>query len=152
MNLINQKLFDFECDAYHDGEFTRVSTEDILGKWSIFFFYPADFSFVCPTELGDMQEHYAHLQELNCEVYSVSEDSHYVHKAWADATETIGKIKYPMLADPNGQLARFFGVLDEASGMAYRASFLLLVQKGTSNLMKSTTWVLVVMLKNLFVN
>ncbi|HNB76657.1 redoxin domain-containing protein, partial [Megasphaera stantonii] len=53
MNLINQKLFDFECDAYHDGEFTRVSTEDILGKWSIFFFYPADFSFVCPTELGD---------------------------------------------------------------------------------------------------
>lgn len=125
MNLINQKLFDFECDAYHDGEFTRVSTEDILGKWSIFFFYPADFSFVCPTELGDMQEHYAHLQELNCEVYSVSEDSHYVHKAWADATETIGKIKYPMLADPNGQLARFFGVLDEASGMAYRASFIV---------------------------
>lgn len=55
MNLINQKLFDFECDVYHDGEFTRVSTEDILGKWSIFFFYPADFSFVCPTELGDMQ-------------------------------------------------------------------------------------------------
>lgn len=125
MNLINQKLFDFECDAYHDGEFTRVSTEDILGKWSIFFFYPADFSFVCPTELGDMQEHYAHLQELNCEVYSVSEDSHYVHKAWADATETIGKIKYPMLADPNGQLARFFGVLDESSGMAYRASFIV---------------------------
>lgn len=125
MNLINQKLFDFECDAYHDGEFTRVSTEDILGKWSIFFFYPADFSFVCPTELGDMQEHYAHLQELNCEVYSVSEDSHYVHKAWADATETIGKIKYPMLANPNGQLARFFGVLDEASGMAYRASFIV---------------------------
>ena len=98
-----------------------------------------------------MQEHYAHLQELNCEVYSVSEDSHYVHKAWADATETIGKIKYPMLADPNGQLARFFGVLDEASGMAYRASFIV-SPEGTSNLMKSTTWVLVVMLKNLFVN
>ena len=125
MNLINQKLFDFECDAYHDGEFTRVSTEDILGKWSIFFFYPADFSFVCPTELGDMQEHYAHLQELNCEVYSVSEDSHYVHKAWADATETIGKIKYPMLADPTGTITRNFGVMIEEEGLALRGSFVV---------------------------
>lgn len=123
--MINQQLLDFECMAYKDGEFIEVSTKDVLGKWSIFFFYPADFSFVCPTELGDMQDHYARLQELNCEVYSVSEDSHFVHKAWADATDTIGKIKYTMLADPNGQLGRFFGVLNEALGQTYRASFIV---------------------------
>lgn len=125
MNLINTKLLDFECDAYQDGEFIKVKTEDVLGKWSIFFFYPADFSFVCPTELGDMQDHYAHLKELNCEVYSVSEDSHFVHKAWADATDTIGKIKYPMLADPTGKIARFFGVLNEELGQAYRGTFIV---------------------------
>ncbi len=125
MNLINTKLLDFECDAYQDGEFIKVSTADVLGKWSVFFFYPADFSFVCPTELGDMQDHYDHLKELNCEVYSVSEDSHFVHKAWADATDTIGKIKYPMLADPNGKIARFFGVLNEDLGQAYRGTFIV---------------------------
>lgn len=125
MNLINTKLFDFKCDAYQDGEFIEVSTNDVLGKWSIFFFYPADFSFVCPTELGDMQDHYTHLKELNCEIYSVSTDSHFVHKAWADATDTIGKIKYPMLADPSGKISRFFGVLDEEAGQAYRGSFIV---------------------------
>ena len=125
MNLINTKLLDFECDAYQNGEFIKVKTEDILGKWSIFFFYPADFSFVCPTELGDMQDHYDYLKELNCEVYSVSEDSHFVHKAWADATDTIGKIKYPMLADPTGKIARFFGVLNEELGQAYRGTFII---------------------------
>lgn len=125
MNMINTKLLDFECDAYQDGEFIKVATSDVLGKWSIFFFYPADFSFVCPTELGDMQDHYEELKKIGCEIYSVSEDSHFVHKAWADATDTIGKIKYPMLADPNGKLARFFGVLNEDLGQAYRASFIV---------------------------
>lgn len=124
-NLINTKLIDFEVDAYQKGEFIKVKTEDIIGKWSVFFFYPADFSFVCPTELGDLQDHYQGFKDANCEIYSVSEDSHFVHKAWADATDTIGKIEYPMLADPNGKLARFFGVLDEEAGQALRGSFVV---------------------------
>lgn len=125
MSLINKKLEDFTVQAYHDGEFKEVTLEDVKGKWSIFFFYPADFSFVCPTELADLQDNYAKLQEINCEVYSVSTDSHFVHKAWADATDTIGKIKYPMLADPAHVLSRQFDVLIEETGQALRGTFIV---------------------------
>ena len=125
MSLINQKLFDFECDAYHDGEFTRVSTEDILGKWSVFFFYPADFTFVCPTELEDLSNKYEEFKKVDCEIYSVSTDTHFVHKAWHDASESIRKITYPMLADPTGALSRAFGVMIEEDGMAYRGTFVV---------------------------
>ncbi|MDE5627263.1 MAG: peroxiredoxin, partial [Candidatus Amulumruptor sp.] len=96
---------------------------DVLGKWAVFFFYPADFTFVCPTELVDLAEKYDKLKSLGVEVYSVSTDSHFVHKAWHDASESIRKINYPMLADPTGLLSRAFGVMDEASGMAYRGTF-----------------------------
>ena len=79
--------------------------KDLLGKWSVFVFYPADFTFVCPTELGDLADNYEKFKEAGCEVYSVSTDTHFVHKAWADASDTIAKIQYPMLADPTGRLA-----------------------------------------------
>ena len=125
MSLINKKLEDFTVQAYHDGDFKEVSLTDIQGKWSVFFFYPADFTFVCPTELADLQDHYDALKEINCEVYSVSTDSHFVHKAWADATDTIGKIKYPMLADPAHVLSRQFEVLIEEAGQALRGTFIL---------------------------
>ena len=125
MSLINKKLEDFTVQAYHDGDFKEVSLSDIQGKWSVFFFYPADFTFVCPTELADLQDHYDALKEINCEVYSVSTDSHFVHKAWADATDTIGKIKYPMLADPAHVLSRQFEVLIEEAGQALRGTFIL---------------------------
>ncbi|WP_455661041.1 alkyl hydroperoxide reductase subunit C [Pradoshia sp.] len=125
MSLITKKLADFTVQAYHDGEFKEVTLEDVKGKWSIFFFYPADFTFVCPTELADLQDNYAKLQEINCEVYSVSTDSHFVHKAWADATDTIGKIKYPMLADPAHVLSRQFEVLIEEAGQALRGTFIV---------------------------
>ncbi|MGX7059392.1 alkyl hydroperoxide reductase subunit C [Vagococcus humatus] len=124
-NLINTELFEFETEAYRQGEFLTVSNQDVLGKWSIFFFYPADFSFVCPTELSELQKHYEELQNIGCEVYSVSTDTHFVHKAWADATDTIGQIKYTMLGDPTGQLSKFFGVYDENSGQAFRGSFVV---------------------------
>ena len=124
-NMINTELFEFQADAYRQGEFVTVNKEDVVGKWSIFFFYPADFSFVCPTELGDLQDHYEKIKELDCEVYSVSTDSHFVHKAWADATDTIGKIEYTMLADPSGKISRFFEVLDEHAGQAFRGSFIV---------------------------
>ncbi len=125
MSMINKKLEDFKVQAYHDGEFKEVTQDDVKGKWSVFFFYPADFSFVCPTELADVQDHYEEFKAMNCEVYSVSTDTHFVHKAWADATDTIGKIKYPMLADAAHVLSKQFGVLIEEDGLALRGTFIL---------------------------
>ena len=115
MSLINKKVSDFKVQAYQNGDFKEVTLEDIKGHWSVFVFYPADFTFVCPTELGDLADNYERFQEIGCEVYSVSTDSHFVHKAWADASETIGKIKYPMLADPTGKLTRDFDVMIEVN-------------------------------------
>ena len=109
-SLINEEVKAFKVQAYHNGAFEEITREDILGHWSVFFFYPADFTFVCPTELGDLQDFYEAFQECGCEIYSVSMDTHFVHKAWADASDTIKKIEYPMLADPTGELAKFFGV------------------------------------------
>ena len=125
MSMINKELSEFKVMAFHEGDFKSVSNEDILGKWTVFFFYPADFTFVCPTELVDLAEKYAELQSMGVEVYSVSTDSHFVHKAWHDASESIRKIKYPMLADPTGALSRAFGVLIEEEGMAYRGTFVV---------------------------
>lgn len=123
--IINAKVPEFRVQAYHNGEFKEVTNKDIEGKWAIFFFYPADFTFVCPTELEDLQNKYAQLKEMGVEVYSVSTDSHFVHKAWHDTSERIKKIEYPMLADPTGLLARAFGVMIEEDGMAYRGTFVV---------------------------
>ena len=123
--VINAKVPEFRVQAYHNGEFKEVTNKDIEGKWAIFFFYPADFTFVCPTELEDLQDKYAKLKEMGVEVYSVSTDSHFVHKAWHDTSERIKKIEYPMLADPTGLLARAFGVMIEEDGMAYRGTFVV---------------------------
>lgn len=124
-NLINKELPEFTVDAYHQGQFKKISKEDLKGKWSVFFFYPADFTFVCPTELQDLAEHYEEFAKINAEVYSVSCDTHFVHKAWADTTDTIKSVQYPMLADPTGALARFFGVMIEEEGLALRGSFIV---------------------------
>lgn len=123
--LINTKVTDFKVQAYHNNSFKTVTSNDLNGKWSVFFFYPADFTFVCPTELGDMADKYAEFQKMGVEVYGVSTDTHFTHKAWHDASETIKKIKYPMLADPTGHLSRSFGVYIEEAGMAYRGTFLV---------------------------
>ncbi len=123
--IINSKIPDFKVQAYHEGAFKTVTRGDLNGKWSIFFFYPADFTFVCPTELGDMADRYEEFKKMGVEVYSVSTDTHFVHKAWHDASETIKKIKYPMLADPTGALSRAFGVHIEEEGLAYRGTFVV---------------------------
>lgn len=125
MSLLQTTPQDFELWYYQNKNFAQLTRNDLLGHWSVLFFYPADFTFVCPTELADMAELYPRFQAENCEVYSVSEDTHFVHKAWADASETIRKISFPMLADPAGVLARQFGVLDESCGQAWRATILL---------------------------
>lgn len=124
-NLINKAVGDFKVQAYHKGEFREITKADTLGHWSVFFFYPADFTFVCPTELGDLADFYEEFQGIGCEIYSVSEDTHFVHKAWADASDTIKKIEYPMLGDPAGVLARDFGVLVEDDGQALRGTFVV---------------------------
>jgi len=123
--LINSKIPEFKVQAYHQGEFRTVSQEDLKGKWSIFFFYPADFTFVCPTELVDVAEKYEEFKKMGVEVYSVSTDTHFTHKGWHDASESIKKINYPMLADPTGALSKAFGVYIEEEGLAYRGTFLV---------------------------
>lgn len=125
MNMINSTVKPFAVKGYRQGQFVDVSEADISGKWAVFFFYPADFTFVCPTELGDLADHYAELQSRGVEVYSVSTDTHFTHKAWHESSETIGKIDYTMLGDPTGTLTRNFGVMREAEGLAERASFIV---------------------------
>lgn len=125
MSLIGKKIEDFKVEAYHNGEFTVVTSEDVKGKWGVFFFYPADFTYVCPTELGDLADNYDKFKEIGTEIYSISEDTHFVHKAWADASETIRKIQYPMLGDPTGALARQFDVLIEEEGLTLRGTFIV---------------------------
>ena len=125
MSMIHKEISDFRTYAYHGGEFKFVSKEDILGKWSVFFFYPADFTFVCPTELEDLAQNYPQFQSIGCEIYSVSTDTHFVHKAWHDASERIRSITYPMLSDPTHSLAKDFQVLIEEEGLAERGTFII---------------------------
>ncbi|MDP0499176.1 MAG: alkyl hydroperoxide reductase subunit C [Verrucomicrobiales bacterium] len=124
MSIINSTIPEFSAQAYHNGDFVSVSTDDVKGKWSVFCFYPADFTFVCPTELGDLADHYEKLQSLGVEVYSVSTDTHFTHKAWHDASETIRKIKFPMIGDPTGAISRGFDVMIEEEGLALRGTFI----------------------------
>ncbi len=125
MSMINKEISDFAVQAYVDNSFKTVTKADVLGKWSVFFFYPADFTFVCPTELEDLANKYADFQEAGCEIYSVSTDTHFVHKAWHDASDRIKKIQYPMLADPTHALSKDFNVLIEEDGLAERGSFIV---------------------------
>ena len=125
MSLINSKIKPFSATAFKHGEFVQVSDEDVLGKWAVFFFYPADFTFVCPTELGDLADHYATLQERGVEIYAVSTDTHFTHKAWHDTSETIGKIQYYMIGDPMGIVTRNFDCMRADQGLADRGTFLV---------------------------
>src|SRR5512143_1840218 len=123
MSLIDTEITPFQATAYQNGAFVEVSDEDLRGEWSVVFFYPADFTFVCPTELGDLADNYAAFQEIGVEIYSVSTDTHFTHKAWHDTSETIGKIQYVMVGDPTGVISRNFEVMIEESGLADRGTF-----------------------------
>lgn len=115
----------FRAMAYHKDDFKEISLEDYKGKFVVLFFYPADFTFVCPTELEDMAAHYESLKESGVEVLSVSTDTHFVHKAWHDASETIKKIKFPMVADPEHKISNAYEVLRDEGGVADRATFII---------------------------
>ena len=125
MALINTTIKPFKATAFKEGKFVDVTDENVKGKWAIFFFYPADFTFVCPTELEDLAGIYPTLQSLNVEVYSVSTDTHFSHKAWHDTSPAIGKINYYMLGDQSGQITNNFDVMRPGVGLADRATFLV---------------------------
>ena len=125
MSLINKEVKDFSVQAFWNQEFQTVSKEDILGKWSVFFFYPADFTFICPTELEDLADKYEEFKKIGCEIYAVSCDSHFVHKAWHDTSDRIKKIQYPMLADPTHVLSKDFQVYIKEDGMSERGTFVV---------------------------
>ncbi|KEA07882.1 alkyl hydroperoxide reductase subunit C [Agrobacterium rhizogenes] len=125
MSVLNTAVKPFKAQAFKQGKFIEVTEADIAGKWAVFFFYPADFTFVCPTELGDVADNYAELQRLGVEVFSVSTDTHFTHKAWHDSSETIGKIQYAMIGDPTGTVTRNFDVMREAEGLADRGTFVI---------------------------
>ena len=125
MPIINTQVKPFKATAFHNGEFVDLTEANLKGKWSVVVFYPADFTFVCPTELGDLADNYAEFQKLGVEIYGVSTDSHFAHKAWHDTSDTIGKITYPLVGDPTAALARNFDVLIEEEGMALRGTFVI---------------------------
>ncbi|MFZ5780013.1 MAG: alkyl hydroperoxide reductase subunit C [Pseudomonadota bacterium] len=125
MSLINSEIKPFKATAFQQGEFIEVSDASVKGKWSVFFFYPADFTFVCPTELEDLADNYAEFRKLGVEIYSVSTDTHFSHKAWHDTSPAIRKIGYPMIADPTHVLSRNFDVLIEDAGIADRGTFVV---------------------------
>ena len=132
MSLINTEIKPFKATAFQKGKFIDVTDADLKGqdnqgrgKWSVVFFYPADFTFVCPTELEDLANSYAEFKKLGVEIYSVSTDTHFSHKAWHDTSEAIKKIDYVMVGDPTGTITRNFGVMIEEAGLADRGTFVV---------------------------
>jgi len=125
MVKIGEKVEDFQVKAYHNDDVKTLKLSDYKGKWVAVVFYPADFTFICPTELEELAVTYAEFQKEGCELLSVSTDTVFVHKAWHDASPAIKKIKFPMLADPSGALTRQFGTMIEAEGLSLRGSFVI---------------------------
>ena len=124
-NCVPTQIKPFKATAYHNGKFVDITEKDLMGKWSAVVFYPADFTFVCPTELEDLADNYAHFQKIGVEIYAVSTDTHFVHKGWADASPAIKKVKYPLVGDPTGTLSRNFEVMIEEAGLALRGTFVI---------------------------
>ncbi len=123
--VIGKVVENFMLEAFHNEDIKKINLSDYRGKWVILFFYPADFTFVCPTELEEMANHYDNFQSLNTEVLSVSTDTVFVHKAWHDQSPAIKKIKFPMVADPTGNLCRQMGVYIPEQGISWRGTFII---------------------------
>ncbi len=125
MSLINSQIKPFKATAFHNGKFVEVTEQTLKGKWSVFVFYPADFTFVCPTELEDLADNHAEFSKLGVEIYGISTDTHFAHKAWHDTSDAIRKVRYPLIGDPTATLARNFDVLIEEEGLALRGTFVI---------------------------
>ena len=122
---INKEAPKFTADAFYNGEIKKVNLEDYRGKWVVLVFYPADFTFVCPTELGSLADKYEEFKNINAEILSISTDTVFVHKAWWDNSETIKKIKYPMVADPTGKISKAYGTYIAEEGLSLRGTFII---------------------------
>lgn len=125
MVTINEKAPEFTEKAFINDDVKTVSLSEYKGKWLVLFFYPADFTFICPTELGELADNYDKFKALGVEVISVSTDTTFVHKAWHDNSPTIKKITFPMLADPTGRVCKAYGTYIDGEGLALRGTFLI---------------------------
>ncbi|MEK7568301.1 MAG: redoxin domain-containing protein [Patescibacteria group bacterium] len=125
MVKIGQAISDFELETFQDEQIKKIKLSDYRGKWLVLLFYPADFTFICPTELEEAAEHYEEFKKSGAEIMSVSTDTVFAHKAWHDTSAAIKKIKYPMAADPTGKLCKEFGVYIEEEGLSLRGSFII---------------------------
>ena len=125
MFAIGQPIPDGTYQAYHDESIRSVALNDCRGQWLILMFYPGDFTFVCPTELAEMAKLSPEFKKLGAQVYGVSTDSAYVHKAWHDSSPMIRTVGFPLIADTTGSLSRAFGVYLEDEGVALRGTFLI---------------------------
>lgn len=125
MVKIGQKVNDFEVQVYHNDDVKKLKLSDLKGKWTVLIFYPADFTFICPTELEEAASYYEEFQKQGAEIISVSTDTVYTHKAWHDVSPAIKKIKYPMAADPTGNLCREFGTYIDEAGLSLRGTFII---------------------------
>ncbi len=122
---INQEVPEFSAKAFHENKIKNIKLSDYKGKWVVVFFYPADFTFVCPTELEELAGKYEELKKMNVEVLSVSTDTEFVHKAWHDNSPAIKKVNYPMLADPTGKICKLFGTYIREEGLSLRGTFII---------------------------
>lgn len=125
MVIINEKAPEFTADAFINNDIKKIGLVDYRGKWVVLFFYPADFTFVCPTELGELADNYEKFKAVGAEILSVSTDTTFVHKAWHDHSPTIAKIQFPMLADPTGNICRAYGTYIERDGLSLRGTFII---------------------------
>lgn len=115
----------FIADALHNDDVKRINLDNYKGKWVILVFYPADFTFVCPTELESLSESYKEFQDIGVEIFSVSTDTVFAHKAWKDSSETIKKIEFPMIADPSGEICKSYGTYVQSEGISLRGTFII---------------------------
>ncbi|MDZ7893003.1 MAG: alkyl hydroperoxide reductase subunit C [Rhodoferax sp.] len=125
MSLINSTIVPFKNEAFHNGKFVTVSNETLKGKWNVFIFMPAAFTFNCPTEVEDAADNYAEFQKAGAEVYIVTTDSHFAHKVWHETSPAVGKAKFPLIGDPTHVLSRGFGVHIDEDGMSLRGTFII---------------------------
>jgi len=125
MLKIGEEIPEMTLEAFQDEEIKKISLQDYKGKWLVLIFYPADFTFICPTELEEAANAYDKFVELGAEILSVSTDTVFTHKAWHDTSDAIKKITYPMVADPTGALSRAFGTYIEEEGLALRGTFIV---------------------------
>jgi peroxiredoxin len=125
MSIINTKVAPFKAEAFHNGAFKTITDKDLQGKWSVFIFMPAAFTFNCPTEVEDAADNYEAFQKAGAEVYIVTTDTHFAHKVWHETSPSVKKAAFPLVGDPTHQLTRMFGVHIEEEGLALRGTFVI---------------------------